>query len=182
MQLCRHQRWLLHTPPQCRCTFTPLSEGVAVAVLAVHSAVGAGGSLLAGFLRDRYGVRFLLAGDLAINALAVFLLLSVGAAWHAIAWAVLYGFAQGGSVPLQRLMYADYFGRRHLGSIEGVVRASQNIAQATGPLVAAFAFDIFNSYTVIFSVFIATNLIAAALVLLASPPAHMPTRETPPEK
>jgi len=169
---------ILHVFPYL--TDSGLSEGLAVGVLAVHSAVGAGGSLLAGFLRDRYGVRFLLAGDLGLNALAVCLLLSVGAAWHAVAWAVLYGFAQGGSVPLQRLMYADYFGRRHLGSIEGVVRASQNVAQAIGPLVAAFAFDIFNSYTVIFSVFIATNIIAASLVLLASPPAHARRSGTPP--
>jgi hypothetical protein len=52
-----------------------------------------------------------------------------------------------------------------------------------GSLVATFAFDIFHSYAVIFSVFIATNIIAASLVLLASPPRHarksgdLPTEE-----
>lgn len=168
---------ILHVFPYL--TDIGLSDGVAVAVLAVHSAMGAGGSLLAGFLRDRYGVRYILAADIAINALAVFLLLSVGAAWHALAWGVLYGFAQGGSVPLQRLMYADYFGRRHLGSIEGVVRASQNVAQAAGPLVAAFAFDAAQSYTTIFSVFIGTNLVAATLVLFARAPAHTRAGATP---
>ena len=161
---------ILHVFPYL--TDSGLSEGVAVTALAVHSAVGAGGSLLAGFLRDRYGVRSILAANLAINALAVLLLFFVGAATHAMAWAVLYGFAQGGSVPLQRLMYADYFGRHHLGSIEGVVRASQNIAQASGPLVAAFVFDVFQSYTIIFTVFVATNLIAATLVLLSRAPTY----------
>ena len=74
------------------------------------------------------------------------------------------------AVPLQRLMYADYFGRRHLGSIEGVVRAAQNIAQAAGPLVAALAFDATDSYRAIFTVFVLTNLGAAALVAAARSP------------
>lgn len=80
------------------------------------------------------------------------------------------GVVQGSSVPLQRLMYADYFGRRHLGSIEGVVRAAQNIAQAAGPLVAALAFDATDSYRAIFTVFVLTNLAAAVLVAAARAP------------
>jgi sugar phosphate permease len=154
-------------------TDSGISQNTAILVLSLHSLAGAGGSLLAGFLRDRYGVRYILAADLAINATAVVLVLMVTSGTAALAWSLLYGVAQGGSVPLQRLMYADYFGRRHLGSIEGVVRAVQNIAQATGPLVAAFAFDAFQSYTTIFTVFIGTNLIAAVLVALARPPRHV---------
>lgn len=153
-------------------TDSGISQTTAIFVLSVHSLAGAGGSLLAGFLRDRYGVRYVLVGDLALNTIAVVLILMVTSGTAALAWSLLYGVAQGGSVPLQRLMYADYFGRRHLGSIEGVVRAVQNIAQATGPLAAAFAFDIFESYTTIFTVFVATNFIAATLVLLARAPAH----------
>ncbi|MCH7656416.1 MAG: hypothetical protein IIC95_10625, partial [Chloroflexi bacterium] len=64
----------------------------------------------------------------------------------------------------------DYFGRRHLGSIEGVVRAAQNIAQAGGPLVAALAFDATDSYRAIFTVFVLTNLAAAALIAAVRAP------------
>jgi MFS family permease len=152
-----------------------LTASVAVWVLVIHSAAGAGGTLLAGFLRDRYDVRYILAADIALNSAAVALLLAVGPAWLALLWGLIYGVVQGGSVPLQRLMYADYFGRRHLGSIEGVVRATQNVAQATGPLAAAFAFDASHSYTVIFSTFVVTNLIAAFLMLLARAPSHIQT-------
>lgn len=147
-----------------------LSPSLAVAALVIHSATGAGGVLLAGFLRDRYDVRLVLIVVFVLTAAGTGLLLAVGPAWLALTWGVLYGVVQGSSVPLQRLMYADYFGRRHLGSIEGVVRAAQNIAQAAGPLVAALAFDATDSYRAIFTVFVLTNLAAAVLVATARAP------------
>ncbi len=154
-----------------------ISPSIAVMALVVHSATGAGGVLLAGFLRDRYDVRFVLVVVFLLTAAGTGLLLAVGPAWLALTWGVLYGVVQGSSVPLQRLMYADYFGRRHLGSIEGVVRAAQNVAQAAGPLVAAFAFDATESYRAIFTVFVLTNLVAAALVAAARAPSA--TRRQP---
>mgnify|MGYP001261585313 FL=1 len=47
---------------------------------------------------------------------------------------------------LQKIIFADYFGRGRLGSISGVVTAFQTIAQALGPVVAAVAYDTFESY------------------------------------
>ena len=149
-----------------------ISPGLAVTAIVVHSATGAGGVLLAGYLRDRYDVRVVLTIVFALSAAGTGLLLAVGPAWLALAWGVLYGVVQGSSVPLQRLMFADYFGRRHLGSIEGVVRAAQNVAQAAGPLAAAFAFDATESYRAIFTVFVLTNLAAAVLVAAARAPSH----------
>ena len=149
-----------------------ISANIAVAALVIHSATGAGGVLLAGFLRDRYDVRVVLTIVFVLSAAGTVLLLAVGPAWLALAWGVVYGVVQGGSVPLQRLMFADYFGRRHLGSIEGVVRAGQNVAQAAGPLAAAFAFDATESYRAIFIVFVLTNLAAAVLVAAARSPSQ----------
>ncbi len=158
----------LHAVPYM--TDAGISNAAAVAALIVHSAVGAAGTLAAGFLRDRFHVRYVMAADFLLNALAFALLLAVDGAALAMAWAVFYGLAQGASVTLQRLAFADYFGRRHLGSIEGVARAATNWTQAAGPLAAALAFDLTASYSLIFSVFIATNLSAAALAFAAKPP------------
>ena len=157
-----------------------ISPSFAVTALVVHSATGAGGVLLAGFLRDRYDVRIVLIVVFVLSAVSTGLLLAVGPAWLALVWGVVYGVVQGSSVPLQRLMFADYFGRRHLGSIEGVVRAAQNVAQAAGPLVAAFAFDATQSYRAIFTVFVLTNLVAAVLVAAARAPSHVRRLRTTP--
>ena len=166
---------MLHAVPYM--TDTGLSDTVAVVALAVHSAIGALGAIIAGFLRDRISVRYLIAGDFLMNALAFMLLLTVNTPALALAWSVFYGLAQGASVTLQRLAFADYFGRHHLGSIEGVARAFTNITQAAGPLAAAGVFDLTNSYRTIFAVFVAANIIAAVLAGAAKPPPAPPEEE-----
>ena len=155
-------------------TDTNVPHPVAVWALAVHSVVGALGAVIAGYLRDRISVRYLIAADFLMNAVAFIMLLAVDTALLAMAWGVFYGLAQGASVTLQRLAFADYFGRRHLGSIEGVARAFTNITQAAGPLAAALAFDITKSYNNIFVVFVVTNILAAALAVVAKPPPPPP--------
>ena len=162
----------LHAVPYM--TDVGVSNAAAVAALITHSAVGAAGTLGAGFLRDRFHVRYVIAGDFLLNALAFLLLLAVDSAALAMAWAVFYGLAQGASVTLQRLAFADYFGRRHLGSIEGTARAVTNWTQAAGPLAAALAYDLTENYVFIFSVFVVTNLAAAALAAAAKPPPRRP--------
>ncbi len=159
---------MLHAVPYM--TDTGLSDAVAVTALAVHSAIGALGSFVGGLLRDRFSVRYLIAIDFVLNALAFVLLLAVDTPLLAMVWAVSYGLAQGASVTLQRLAFADYYGRRHLGSIEGVARAFTNITQAAGPLAAALAFDLTDSYRAIFTVFVVGNILAAVLAGAAKPP------------
>ena len=159
---------MLHAVPYM--TDAGLSDAVAVGALAVHSAIGAVGAFAAGFLRDKFSVRYLIAGDFVMNGLAFVLLLMVDTPLLAMAWGVFYGLAQGGSVTLQRLAFADYYGRRHLGSIEGVARAFTNVTQAAGPLVAALVFDSTGSYRIIFIVFVVTNIAAAVLAGVAKPP------------
>ena len=57
-------------------------------------------------------MRYLIAADFLMNAVAFIMLLAVDTALLAMAWGVFYGLAQGASVTLQRLAFADYFGRR----------------------------------------------------------------------
>jgi sugar phosphate permease len=147
-----------------------LSASVAVAALVVHSLFAVPGTLMAGYLRDRYSVRWIMAGDYALNALAFVLVLFADTTLLVMIWAVFYGFVQGAANPLQRLIFADYFGRRHLGSIEGVSRAVQNVAQAAGPLVAAAVYDATNSYTTIFTIFAGLNLAAMVFIAMARSP------------
>jgi sugar phosphate permease len=147
-----------------------LSAQVAVGALVVHSLFAVPGTFMAGYLRDRFSIRWIMAGDYALNAVAFVLVLFADSTLLVMIWAVFYGFVQGAANPLQRLIFADYFGRRHLGSIEGVSRAVQNIAQAAGPLVAAAVYDATKSYRVIFTIFIGANLLAMVFIALARPP------------
>lgn len=147
-----------------------ISAQLAVSALVIHSVFAVPGTFMAGFLRDRYSIRWIMAGDYALNALAFVLVLFADSAVLIMLWAVFYGFVQGAANPLQRLIFADYFGRRHLGSIEGVSRAVQNIAQASGPLVAAAVYDATDSYRVIFTIFVGANLLAMVFIAMARAP------------
>ena len=90
----------------------------------------------------------------------------------ALLWGVYWGIAQASSITLQRVIFADYFGRRHLGAIQGVVRSVQTIAQASGPLIAALAYDRAGSYRPVFLLFAAAAVVGAACVFAAHPPAR----------
>lgn len=159
---------ILHTIPYF--TDRGLSAEFAVTALVVHSLAAVPGTFLAGYLRDRFAIRWIITGDYALTAAAFVLLLAADTTFLVMVWAILYGVIHGAANPLQRLMFADYFGRRHLGSIEGVSRAIQNIAQAAGPLVAAAVYDSTNSYRLIFTVFIGVNLIATLFIAMARAP------------
>jgi len=68
------------------------------------------------------------------------------------------------------VIYADYFGRRHLGSIRGVVSPIQSITNASGPTVTALAFDLTGSYTAIFTLFAVLTTVTALCWMIATPP------------
>jgi nitrate/nitrite transporter NarK len=44
-------------------------------------------------------------------------------------------------------MWPRYFGRRHLGSIQGAAQTIGVVGASVGPLPLGFAFDYFASYT-----------------------------------
>ena len=84
--------------------------------------------------------------------------------------AAALGAGVGGLHVLLRLAWADYYGRRHLGSIRGVALPVQIGGQALGPIVAGFMFDATESYRVAFVVFASAVSLAALLVSIAAPP------------
>jgi MFS family permease len=76
----------------------------------------------------------------------------------------------GGLHLLLRLTWADYYGRRYLGSIRGLTLPIQIAGQALGPVIAGFAFDFTGNYQWPFRFFAAAVLLGALLVLTATPP------------
>ena len=147
-----------------------ISAGVAVAAVAIMS-VGAGvGSLVSGFLAEKFGARLTLVSIFILMAIGYISLLTVQVAWHGIAWSVYYGLSNGGMFILQQVIFADYYGRESLGSIRGVVWPVQMAFNAAGPFLASVVYDVTGDYVVIFSTFAALILISGLLVYLAKPP------------
>lgn len=93
--------------------------------------------------------------------------------WIPLAAALaLWGLGIGGAIPLQETVWANYFGRQHLGSIRSVAMPFSIIFGAGGPLLAGLLYDGSGSYTLAFTLFSAFWLIGFVLILLARPPRH----------
>jgi MFS family permease len=88
--------------------------------------------------------------------------------------AVLYGFAEGvfsgGAFAMLPVLYADYFGRRSIGTIRGITHPIVMLANATGPLLAGIIFDVRGDYSLAFQIFGTVTLLGATLVWFAKPP------------
>ncbi|UCF57871.1 MAG: MFS transporter, partial [Deltaproteobacteria bacterium] len=150
----------------------------AVLVLSIIAIFRALGSLVWGYLADRYRPNTLLAVGLVTSGLIFFLFfLAAGTGFmggqdYEIIYilAALYGFSTGGMIPLFAVIWAGFFGRASLGSIYGFAGPFKWTANAMGPFFGALCFDILDSYTLTFLIFIIFFLLSGLIAFIIKPP------------
>jgi MFS family permease len=150
-------------------TDSGIPETTAVAVVSTWLATNVVGSLLVGFLAERFTSRRVTLWSYALAAGPVLALPFIHSAPAAFAYALVQGVGQGGSLAL-RLLWADYFGRRHQGAIRGMTLPAQNVAIASGPITGALVFDLTGGYAQAFTAFGVSLLLACVAIFLARPP------------
>jgi sugar phosphate permease len=110
-----------------------------------------------------------------------FVLLALSSAMTIVAWnhvimfisMITFGLGIGGTMLMQNYLWAEYFGRRHLGSIRGAVMPIMLLLGGTGPPLAGYVLDATGSYTPAWAT--STVLMAiGALVLARTPPPGYP--------
>jgi MFS family permease len=84
--------------------------------------------------------------------------------------AFILGFGVGGLHIIARLVWADYFGRLHLGAIRAWGLAAQVGGQALGPIAAGMAVDRAGSYQGAFMAFGINLAVVSLLMLIATRP------------
>jgi MFS family permease len=123
-----------HGPPCAAGIFT-------VAALVSIPATFAGGHLL-----DRLPARPVLVAMLVIQALAAWSMLWAATPAAALVYGALNGTMIGLSSLVNAVIFAAYYGRRHLGSIRGITMIVNVAASALGPLPLGLARDLLGSY------------------------------------
>ena len=73
---------------------------------------------------------------------------------------------------LQPVVFANYYGRAFIGTIQGTMRPLLGVSQLAGPLLVAIVFDATGTFDVAFLACVVVGLVAAAIALLATPPTH----------
>jgi nitrate/nitrite transporter NarK len=101
-----------------------------------------------GLLVDRIAVRRAAMSLACFSAVAIGLLIPdvPGAPWMA-AVGVLVGFASGGIMVVNLLLWPTYFGRSHLGAINGVVSPVTSLASSAAPYIVSLLYDMSGRYS-----------------------------------
>ena len=151
------------------------------AITAICSVVSAP---VLGRIMDRTPSRLMYAVALIVMAGALMTLHLVDDVATAIAYAVVFGLANASMHVNVGYLWADYFGRRHLGSIQGTGQTCLIVGASLGPLPFSLSLDLTGNYSAalmgsaVLSVLLA--LVAALFLRYPRPPASEPDLETRP--
>ena len=152
------------------------SRGVAALMITITSIPSMLSKPVWGMLIDKADARKLSVVGFLINAVAIVLIVfSVRAGIVPLIYAsfLLLGFGWGGLIPLQEVVWASFFGRRHLGAVRSAGLPFALIIQAGAPVATSIYFDRIGNYDGAFFAVAAAALVAVVLVLLARPPVRV---------
>ncbi|MDJ0788241.1 MAG: MFS transporter [Myxococcota bacterium] len=137
----------------------------AAALLSFVAGAGVVGKVVFGQVADRMGARTAVALSFALQLLGVVLLLVFEDWPRMVATGVVFGFGMGGMVPLQSTLVGETFGRVSFGKALGLMRPFQVPIHAMGIPFAGIVFERAGTYTFAFQVFVATYVLAIAMVV-----------------
>jgi len=147
-----------------------LSAGVSAAVLSVMGPVSLAGAMVGGFLSDHFPNRMLLLAGQAILGVGVLLAMAMTETWQALIYGGVIGFSSGSVITVAAVIWPNYYGRKHLGSIRGAATMAMVAGAALGPLPFALTFDLTGSYTSTLLIFMAFPALSMGAALCAIPP------------
>jgi MFS family permease len=144
--------------------------GWAVLLISFQAIVATCVGLFAGWLTDRCQARYLLSAAMLLLAAAGAIILLMPVPILAIFYAIALGLHGSILRSTGMVVWMNYYGRVHQGSIRGIAMAVMIFAAAAGPLPLALSIDWFATYDLALYAFIAIPVVAAILVWTAGPP------------
>lgn len=118
----------------------------AATIVAVMTLVTAIGQVVGGILGDRFDKRKIAALAMFGHSVGLLVLAWGGSLVWVLVFTLLHGTAWGMRGPLMQAMRADYFGRRHFGTIMGFSSLIITWGMAGGPIIAGLMADRFGNY------------------------------------
>ena len=149
-----------------------LSAEVATDMFGVSALVMALSMPLIGRTLDQTNPKYVFALTLILLAVCLAGITLVTTQMTAVIYALCFGVLTGTNMTLFGFMWAHYFGRKHLGSIQGVGQASGVIGASLGPLPLGIAFDKYGSYTEALHFLAFMPIACAILALFLIRPSH----------
>jgi len=149
--LASYNRFMVFTHLVPHSTDIGFSAVQAATVISVIGFSNIAGRLFIGILSDKISSKLAFIISSLIETGGMVLLLWSQGLWMLYLFAVVHGFASGGSIPVQAKVVGETFGLRRIGSILGVLEFCFGIGAAIGPTIGGFIFDVKGSYLIAFS-------------------------------
>ncbi len=147
-----------------------LSAGFAASILSIIALTRFSLTILAGHLVDRYKVHRVLAFSFGLLLVTMLVITFGQSSLHIIAYGVLNGIFAAFESIVAGVIWPNYFGRQHLGSIQGVAMATMVLGSALGPLPFGVAYDWFGGYTEILLLMMLFPALAVVAAIVSPPP------------
>lgn len=158
------QTIIVHINPHA--TDIGLSSTIAASILSILAGSRIVATLTIGFLSDRIGSRLTLNGCFVLLTLTLVWLLFARESWMFYVFAVTFGLATGGIIPMFTTVPAELFGVEALGTILGTFLLFGTTGGAVGAPLAGLIFDLSRSYRLAFGTDIIFGILAIILSLI----------------
>jgi MFS family permease len=150
--------------------------GVYYQTLVVTALTALTGNFAGGWMAARVPLARLLAVSLSILAVGLLALPHVSAVYEVMVWATAMGVGGGLVMVLFFSAWVRFYGRKHLGRIQGVAQALTVLASALGPLLLAWSVAWTGGYHAMFRILAATIALVAAAALVVRLPSPAAAR------
>jgi MFS family permease len=150
---------------------TDIGHSEMTAGIAFGAAMGcmAMGALSFGFGADRWGARQAFVFSCIMTAAGLGALMFAKNYWLLAMFVFLFGFPQGGPLPLTPLVTADCHGLANLGAIYGAQTLFSIFGAAIGPIVIGRMYDVSHSYQGALVLMIVLTLMGGYCIYRARP-------------
>lgn len=146
------------------------SEGDIAQLMALTALFGVAGTLLAGYLMDRFPTTKIAAPFSLLAAVGYFILMTVtpdsGGKPMLLVGLGLGIFAFSAHLPMAGYFLTRYFGLKSFATISGLQVLIQSVCMGLAPLLAGRVYDVNGNYDVAFEAGIVATLFTAAIFLI----------------
>ncbi|MGP4064032.1 MFS transporter [Oceanobacillus sp. M65] len=147
-----------------------LSPAIAAMVLSLMAVVGIPMSFVSGFITDRIPTNYMLTAIFIIEVILLLMLLVTTNFFIAVLFGTVWGIANGLERIALNVIWPNYFGRKYIGSINGVGVTVVVIGSSLGPLPFGIGYDLFHNYTLVLLITLIFPVIGVISSLIAKKP------------
>jgi cyanate permease len=147
-----------------------MSAAAAAAAFMPLAITGALVRVISGVLVDRVPVRYLFSAALLAQTASLVLAQRLQGTTSALIYGIILGATGSLQLTVNGVVWARYYGRRHLGSVSGLAMSIIIAGSALGPLPLGMARDLMGSYRPMLTASAILPLVLAVVTLRARRP------------